>query len=277
MASDLNLALRTAQSGLLANQMALGAVANNVSNVNTEGYSRQVVNLEQRVLAGNGAGVQLAALSRRIDEGLMKSYRGESSALNAMTVQQTFFQRTQQLFGSPEDNNSLSHTLSSFTEALQSLAVAPEGALEQREMVRQADEVANQFRHMSGTIQDLRLEADQRIGQAVSEINGLLDQVAGLNDKIVRNGTVGHSVADLEDQRDRALDRLSQLVDTEVFKRGNGDVVVFTGGGRVLVDGVARPLTHHAAAAASATMTHAGGGFEGIYSGDVLPANDMTT
>src|SRR5512134_1370965 len=123
MASDLNLALRTAQSGLLANQMALGAVANNVSNVNTEGYSRQIVNLEQRVLAGNGAGVQLATLSRRIDEGLMKSFRGESSALNAMTVQQTFFQRTQQLFGSPEDNNSLSHTLSSLTEALQSLAV----------------------------------------------------------------------------------------------------------------------------------------------------------
>lgn len=277
MSSDLTLALRTAQSGLLANQMALGAVANNVSNVNTEGYSRQIVNLEQRVLAGSGAGVQLAALSRRIDEGLMKSFRTEAGTLNAIAVQQTFFQRTQQLFGSPGDNTSLAHTLSSFTQALQSLAAAPENALDQREMVRRADDVAIQFRHMSTTIQDLRLEADQRIGQAVSEINGLLDQVAGLNDKIVRNGTIGHSITDLEDQRDRALDRLSQLVDTEVFKRGSGDVVVFTGGGRVLVDGVARPLTHLAAAATSATMTHAGGGLSGIYSGDVLPANDMTT
>ncbi|MGZ8408118.1 MAG: flagellar hook-associated protein FlgK [Caulobacteraceae bacterium] len=277
MSGDLTLALRTAQSGLLANQAALGAVANNVSNVNTEGYSRQVVNLEHRVVAGKSAGVQLAALSRRIDEGLMKSFRTEAGALNAISVQQTFFQRTQQLFGSPGDNTSLSHTLGNLAQALQSLAATPEGALEQREMVRRADEVAVQFRHMSGAIQDLRLEADQRIGQAVSEINGLLDQVAGLNDKIVRNGAIGHSTTDLEDQRDRALDRLSQLIDTQVFQRGNGDVVVFSGGGRVLVDGVARPLTHIPAAATSATMTHANGGLSGIYSGDALPANDMTT
>lgn len=277
MSGDLTLALRTAQSGLLANQMALGAVANNVANVNTNGYSRQVVNLEQRVLGGNGAGVQLAALTRRIDEGLIKSFRSEAGALNAITVQGTFFQRTQQLFGAPGDNASLSHTLGRFMQALESLAVTPHNALEQRELVRAADEVASQFRHMSATIQDLRLEADQRIGQAVSEVNGLLDQIAGLNEKIVRNGATGHSVTDLEDQRDRALDRLSQLVDTQVFKRGDGNVVVFTGGGRVLVDSVARPLTHHAAAAISATVTHASGEFSGIYSGGKLPANDITT
>lgn len=276
MSGDLTLALRTAQSGLLANQMALGAVANNVANANTEGYSRQVVNLEQRVLAGNGAGVQLAGLTRRIDEGLQKSFRVEAGALNAIAVQQSFFQRTQHLFGAPGDNNSLSHTLGRFTQAIESLAVAPQNALEQREMVRRADDVAIQFRHTSTAIQDLRLEADQRIGQAVTEINGLLDQVAGLNGKIVRNGATGHSVADLEDQRDRALDRLSQLVDTQVFKRGDGDVVVFTGGGRVLVDNAARPLTHHAAAANTAIMTHAGGDFSGIYSGSVQAANDMT-
>jgi flagellar hook-associated protein 1 FlgK len=176
MSGDLTLALRTAQSGLLANQAALGAVANNVSNVNTEGYSRQVVNLEHRVVAGKSAGVQLAALTRRIDEGLMKSFRVEAGALNAISVQQTFFQRTQQLFGSPGDNTSLSHTLGNLAQALQSLAATPEGALEQREMVRRADDVAIQFRSMSDTIQDLRLEADQRIGQAVSEINGLLDR-----------------------------------------------------------------------------------------------------
>jgi flagellar hook-associated protein 1 len=277
MSGDLTLALRTAQSGLLANQMALGAVANNVANANTPGYSRQVVNLEQRVLAGNGAGVQLAALTRRIDEGLLKSFRVESGTLNAIAVQQSFFQRTQNLFGAPEDNNSLSHTLGRFTQAVESLAVAPQNALEQREMVRWADDVAIQFRQTSAAIQDLRLEADQRIGQAVSEINGLIEQVADLNGKIVRNGATAHSAADLEDQRDRALDRLSQLVDTQVFNRGDGSVVVFTGGGRVLVDSLARPLTHHAAAATTATMTHAGGTFSGIYSGSVQSANDMTT
>lgn len=277
MPDNLSLALRTAQSGLLANQMALGAVANNVANVNTEGYSRQIVKLEQRVLTGNGAGVQLAALTRRIDESLIKSTRSEAGALGAIAVQETFFQRTQKLFGAPGDDASLSHTLNRLAQALESLAVTPDGALEQRELVRAADEVAIQFRHISTSIQDLRLEADQRIGHAVSEINGLLEQVGDLNDKIVRNRTIGHGVGDLEDQRDRALDRLSQLIDTRVFNRGNGDVVIFTGGGRVLVDGTARPLSHHAAATLSPAFTHADGDISGIYSGDTLPANDLTT
>lgn len=277
MPDSLTLALRTAQSGLLANQMALGAVSNNVANVNTEGYSRQIVKLEQRVLAGHGAGVQLAALTRRIDESLMKSTRSEAGTLGAIAVQQTFFQHTQQLFGAPGDDASLSHTLNRLAQALESAAVTPEGGLEQHELVRAADEVAIQFRHMSASIQDLRLEADRRIGQAVSEINGLLDQVANLNEKIVRNGTIGHGIGGLEDQRDQALDRLSQLIDTRVFHRGNGDVVIFTGGGRVLVDSVARPLDHHDAAAIAPTITHAGGGISGIYSGDRLPANDLTT
>ena len=48
--SSLTNALRTAQSGLLVNQSAMNAIANNVSNVNTEGYSRKVVHLEQRVV-----------------------------------------------------------------------------------------------------------------------------------------------------------------------------------------------------------------------------------
>lgn len=276
MAGDLTLALRTAQSGLLANQQALNAVANNVSNANTDGYSRKVVNVEQRVLAGNGAGVQLASLSRRIDEGLMKNLRTETGQLKAIQVQQPFFDRTQQLFGTPGDNSSLSHTLTQFAQALESLAMAPNEALDQRELVRQAQELTAQFNDLTAGIQDLRLEADQRIGEDVNEINNLIGEIADLNDKIVRNSTAGRGVTDLEDQRDLALDKLSGLIDTEVFKRGDGDVVVFTSGGQVLVDNVSAELTHHAASAIAATTTHAEGDFSGIYAGAELPANDIT-
>ena len=50
-------ALRTAQSGLLVNQRALFSVANNIANVNTDGYSRKIINIQQRVVAGVGQGV----------------------------------------------------------------------------------------------------------------------------------------------------------------------------------------------------------------------------
>ncbi|TVR78102.1 MAG: flagellar hook-associated protein FlgK [Rhodospirillales bacterium] len=276
MSGDLTLALRTAQSGLLTNQLALNAVANNVSNVNTEGYSRKIVNLEHRVLAGTGAGVQLSELTRRVDEHLMRNVRAETSGLRAIDVQQPFHDRIQFLFGTPADNASLSHNLTRLSEAFETLATTPEGGLEQRELVRQADAVARQLRDMTASVQDLRLEADLRIGEAVAEINSLIDTIANLNDKVVRGAATRQGTADLEDQRDLALDRLAELIDTRVFKRGDGDVVVFTTGGQVLVDNVSTTLTHFTAANIDATATHAGGGFSGIFAGAAEPANDIT-
>ena len=57
MSGDLTQALRTAHSGLFTSQQALDTVSRNVANVNTPGYSRKIVNLEQRTVAGVGAGV----------------------------------------------------------------------------------------------------------------------------------------------------------------------------------------------------------------------------
>ncbi|TVR98378.1 MAG: flagellar hook-associated protein FlgK [Rhodospirillales bacterium] len=276
MSGDLTLALRTAQSGLLTNQLALNAVANNVANANTEGYSRKIVNLEHRVLAGTGAGVQMSALTRRVDEHLIRNVRTEMSALQAIDVQRPFHDRIQFLFGTPQDNSSLGHSLTRLSEAFESLATTPEGSLEQRELVRQAEAVARQLRDMSAGVQELRLEADLRIGQAVAEINGLIDTIANLNDKVVRNSATRQGTADLEDQRDMALDRLAALIDIRVFKRGDGDVVVFTTGGQVLVDNVSTTFTHFTAANIDATASHAGGGFSGIFAGAAEPANDIT-
>lgn len=69
MSGSLTLALRTAQSGLISNQQALDSVSNNIANVNSPGYSRKVVNMEQRVVAGAGAGVQVSSVVRKVDEG----------------------------------------------------------------------------------------------------------------------------------------------------------------------------------------------------------------
>ena len=70
MLGDLFAALRTSQSGLIANQRALSTVAQNIANVNTPGYSRKDPTLEQRVVDGSGAGGDLTQLKRTVDEAL---------------------------------------------------------------------------------------------------------------------------------------------------------------------------------------------------------------
>ena len=277
MAGTLTLSLKTAQSGLAANQAALDAVANNIANVNTPGYSRKIVNTEQRVLTGVGSGVQIAEITRAIDEGLLKSLRLERGALNELGVQENFFERVQELFGKPGDNTSLSHIINELTQSLETLAVTPDRILEQSEVVRQGDEAARKLRAMTTTIQELRLQADTEITAVVEQMNKLGQSISNLNDQIVRNSATSRDVTDLKDQRDLAIDRLSELVDIRIFFRGDGDAVIFTSAGRTLVDNSATAISHDAASTVGSTTTKAGGSFNAIFAGEKIAGNDITS
>lgn len=277
MAGTITLALRTAQSGLLVNQQALDSVANNISNVNTPGYSRKIVNIEQRVVGGAGAGVQLSEITRAVDEGLIKSLRLQSSTYQSLRSKGSYYDRLQDLFGKPADNTSLSHVLGDFAASIETLAVTPNQVLEQSDMVRQAQEIALKFQNMSQTLQDLRVQADGEIASRIDTINTLTNKIADLNDKIIRNKTVSSDVSDLRDQRDQALDQLSGIIDIRYFSRGDGDVVVFTSAGRTLVDNVAFTLSHSAASSVTPTTNAAAGGIGGIYIGDKIAGNDITS
>ncbi len=277
MAGTITLALRTAQSGLLANQKALDAVANNVANVNSPGYSRKIVHMEQRVVSGTGAGVQISAIIRRVDEGLLKSLREELSDLNRLDSKDSYYARMQEMFGSPADNRSISHIINQLTSSLEALAVSPDKTLEQSEVMRWAREVTLELQDMSRTVQGLRQQADKEIADAIPVINKLITDIGGFNDKIISQGTVGRDVTDLKDQRDAAIDSLAKLIDIRYFFRSDGDVVVFTSAGRTLVDNVPVTLTHAAASSVTPTTTHAESDFNGIYVGDTIVGNDITS
>lgn len=277
MAADLFQALRTAHSGLLANQQALDAVARNVSNASTPGYSRRIVNLEQRTLAGFGAGVQFGTLTRNLDQGLLASARLESGRQQASSAVSDFLTRVQDVFGQAESDTSLAHKLTEFQGAAESLALAPQDALSQRQFVQAAQDAAGSLRQASAAFQSLRQEADGRIGACVDEINGLLQSIVDLNNAIVRNGSVGQDVVDLEDTRDLKLDRLAELIDIRVVERGSGgEVVVFSAAGRTLVDGNAVQLSHTPAATIDASMDHASGSLDGIWIGEKVTSKDLT-
>lgn len=274
---DITQALRTAQSGLLVNQQTLNVVSDNVANLNTEGYSRKLVNTEPRVIAGVGAGVQISEITRLVDEGLLKSLRQEYGDLNALTVQENFYSRTQDLFGAPGDNNSLAHQVQDFQSSLESLTLSPDKSLEQSDLIRRAQDVILRLQSMSATIQDLRLQADNDIASKVSDMNKIVQNIDQLNDDIISNGSVGRDVSDLRDNRDKLIDQLSQIVDIRYFFRNDGDVVIFTAGGRTLVDTVPPEITHEPASSVAATTTKAEGDFSGIYVGNIEPRNDITS
>ena len=277
MGAGLTQALRTARSGLLVNQQTLDVVANNIANVNSEGYSRKIVNTETRVLNGVPSGIQIAEIIRRVDEGLLKNIRIELAELNNLTVRDNFFASTQNLFGKPGENSSLSHLSENLTSALELLAVSPDKSLGQAEVVRRAQDVTFTLQNMSETIQELRQQADVAIADIVTEMNKIVASIDQLNEDIISNGSVGRDVTDLKDQRDQQIDKLSELVDIRSFVRGDGDVVVFTSGGRTLVDTLPPKITHSAASSVSASTTKNEGDFTGIFVGTIVARNDITS
>ena len=278
MSGSLTLAMRTAQSGLLANQEALNTVSNNISNVNSPGYSRKVVNLEQRVVGGVGSGVQVASVVRKIDEGLLKSLRIEIGSLNALSAKDPYLQRLQELFGTPSDNTALSHVMTEFTNAVDTLAINPSSTMEQSEVVRKGQDVSDKLHRMSATLQELRLQTDADITTATTRIGQLTTTIHTINNKLVASKAINADVTGLRDQRDAALDELSSLIDVQYYYRADGDAVVFTQAGRSLVDNSAPSVSHLAASAMQSTTTHAEGDLNGIYVGNSNSTlNDITT
>ena len=276
MAGDITLALRTVQSGLLASQSALNTVANNISNVNTPAYSRKIVNLETRVIAGTGAGVQISDITRQVDEGLLRSMRRESSTLQGFDSQISIYDRLQDLFGAPADNNSFAHITQDFTTAAEMLVVSPNRFIEQSNLVRWAQQLTESLHAMTATIQELRLQADIAIGEHTDRINKLIVRIGDLNDSLIANSTTGRDVSDFRDQRDAVVDELASLIDIRYFTRSDGDVVVYTTNGRTLVDKIPGVLSHDVASTTAETMSHAGGQIDGLYIGDKIAGNDLT-
>ncbi len=261
---DLFTALRTANSGLLAQQQALDVAAQNIANANNAGYARRIVNFQTNTIAGIGRGVQLAGIQRSVEEGLLRNLRSELSTMQASHVHLRYDARIQDQFGGVDADAALPHAVARLQAAFESLATTPESSLNQREVIRQAETTSASLRQMSTTIQDLRAEADREIAANADEVTTLLRRIADFNDKIVRANETNQSAADAQDARDVALNRLSELIDVRTYPRPRGDVVVFTGSGRTLVDDQPAALTHRPASSVAAGVTVGSGGFDGI-------------
>ncbi len=174
---SLNIALFNAVSGLQLNQRALDVIAQNVANVNTEGYSRKIVHQESVILSGVGSGVRVADIARNVNEFMLKDLRGAESQLGTSQVLEQYYGRMQDLFGTLGSDNSLSALIAELAARLQGMATAPEDVAMQTEVGNQANLLAERIRTVATEIQSLRLQADQEIATAVTEINSDLTQI----------------------------------------------------------------------------------------------------
>ncbi|HXY99723.1 MAG TPA: flagellar hook-associated protein FlgK [Stellaceae bacterium] len=261
---SLALSLDNALTGLQAAQNNLAVIAGNIANANTPGYSRQVLTQTQIDDGQGGQGVSTSVAQRISDPILVANLNNQNSVTSAATTLSTYYQDIQNLFGSVGGANSLSDSYNTFTSAMQTLAATPEDTVAQENAVSAGQTLASQLNAMSSGIQSLRGNADTAIGDAVSQVNTLLNNIATYNAEIARARALNQSTATFEDQRDQAVQQLAQQMNVQTYTNADDSMVVTTPSGQTLVDGIAEQLSFTPTGTFNASIAGSGISINGL-------------
>lgn len=235
--------LSNAISGLQASQNALRTAGHNISNANTQGYSRQTVNYASRPeqIAGAagyiGSGVTTVSIERVVSDFVSTQLRSDTSTFNQLSKFSLNLSKIDKLFA--ETSTGLSGALQSFFAAMQNGANDPSSTPARQLIVTEAHGLSDRFNNLAQRLADIEKSVNGEIRTVTAQVNSLASAIAGLNQSIgeaVASGG-GNQPNDLLDKRDEALRQLSELVSVQVIKTSSGDFNVFTGNGQPMVLG----------------------------------------
>ncbi len=241
MTANIFSVLNTAKLGLQTNQTAIEVVGHNISNVQTEGFSRQEVTLEvnrpRRVgLAFLGTGVRATSVTRDFDQFLFNQILGESSMLGNFDIRNTFFQRLETIVNE-SSGVSLNNAMSEFFLAFDDLASNPTNLSARNAVLSAAGTLATVFNQLGSSLLQQRMNLDDAVAGQVTEINSMLDEVAKLNQSIIQLENGNTFANDLRDQRDLLIKQLSEKLDVQLIDTNDNNTVLTLSGGSPLVAG----------------------------------------
>ncbi|CAL78595.1 putative flagellar hook-associated protein 1 (HAP1, FlgK protein) [Bradyrhizobium sp. ORS 278] len=267
---SLDIARLVAFTGISTTELQISVASSNISNADTKGYTQKTANQVADVTGGIGTGVSITGISSNVDKLLLKSLIGANSDLGAADTTNSYLTQLQQLFGSASTSGtsttgtSLANSLASLESALSSLASSPSSVSLQSAAVSALDDFASQLRSTSSSVQTLRGNADKDIASSVQSVNDDLKQISDLNVEIRKMAASGQSTADLEDERNSALQDLSSYMNVSYYTASNGDLQVYTSSGRALVDSSAHTLSYTTSANISASSSFSGIMVDGV-------------
>lgn len=237
--------LQTALSGLEAAQAAIDTTGQNIANASTPGYSRQEVNLTERSampinalssVTGDGSqlgtGVDITSITRIRDSFLDSQYRFQNSQTSADNTNTTILGQAQASLNEPTSSG-LSTVMDNFWQGFNTYASAPNQDGSTQTIIGQGQAVADSLNTLAGQITTLQSQVTQQYDTLTDPTSGAVasdaNQIAQLNTQIAQAQAAGINANDLEDQRDTAIDDLSQYSNVYTTTQSNGMVDVSFG------------------------------------------------
>jgi len=239
--------LEVSKRGLFAQQSALNTTGHNISNANTEGYTRQRANMSatkgipapgmnaDRSPGLLGTGVQVTELQRIREDFLDVQFRTENKHYGFYEARRDGLEKIEVIMNEPSETG-LQKVMDELWKSWQDLAKEPE-SLSARAVVRQrAVALVETFSAVTTSLNELQNDLDSVVRVKVIDINSMAQQIANLNKQIADVVPHGYQPNDLYDQRDVLIDKLSKMAEVKVTNAESGMVNV-TIDGRELVTG----------------------------------------
>lgn len=231
------------KKSLFANQAAIEVVGNNISNANTQGYSRQAVRFEDGYYISYtpgqlGTGVNAAEVIRYFDEFTEVMYNTKSSEQQRWQKLYENLQNVEMIFNEANAKG-VNSALSAFWADWQTLSANPNNQSVRAALLGHASNLEQAVGVVYGDLQRQQVQTDDTIRAEVDEINKLLESIASLNRQITVTEETGKNNANgLRDQRATLVRQLAEKIDIKYIDNGVGNVTITTQAGHTLVDGV---------------------------------------
>ena len=244
--------LNIAASGLRAANAALNTTANNISNVDTTGYSRQEVTQEAnnalRVFAKYGcagAGVDTIAIERIRDNFYDIKYRDNEAKLGEFDTK-AYYMKMIEEYLTDDGTTGFKSVFDQIGTTLQEITKNASSTSTKAQFISSLKSLTDYFNNMYGDLQNLQSDVNDEIKMRIDSINSIAQDLATVNKQINVIELTGTVANELRDKRDVLIDQLSAIVDVDVIETpiydsygnetGATRCIVKIAGGQTLVD-----------------------------------------
>ncbi|OJF77568.1 MAG: flagellar hook-associated protein FlgK [Treponema sp. CETP13] len=232
---------------LMATNQQLATTGHNISNADTEGYSRQRVtlsamdplyraDLSREERAGQiGQGVTVESVTRVRDELLDTRIVAQANEKSYWSTRDDYCTMLESIYNEPEDI-SIRSNMDKFWESWQELSTYPDSKAARQAVITRGETLVNSVKQRFTSLSGIGTMLNGDIEGTVSEVNSYAKQIASLNNQIVESEGLGDNPNDLYDKRDLLTDKLSELINIKVDHRDPDEFMIHVGG-KILVQG----------------------------------------
>ena len=205
--------LSMASQALEAETGAITVTNNNIANVNTPGYARQIADLSSVAISGSGGneddGVSFNGFTVVRDQLLQIGINGKTSDASSLSTQSSSWAQIENAFSST--SSGVGASLSSFFSNLSGLSTSPQDAAARQTAYSSAASLVDAFHQAASTLSTAQSDADANVTGIVTEINQLTQQIATLNTQLSDAPESTQGGGTVQNQVDQLTTKLAQL------------------------------------------------------------------